>query len=134
MILFLIVAAGIYSFGWMRVAGMQACVWSLADPIRNSVKSNSELSQSHRGIGWNFLEEQAARQLVGGYIRTGRGDCGTFESMRDGTDYWGNTIRVAVMHPSPEQPPRVRVSSNGPDGAPDTEDDIVVESPTRTQR
>ena len=115
-----------YSYRQLRTAAMKSCVYSLEEPIREHF-SRMRIG-SETGTEWTYLSPEISQPLVAEFVQAGRTDCGTFDTMSSGKDYWSNPIKIAVLNLGGDQAVRVRVSSDGPDGITHSDDDIVIES------
>jgi hypothetical protein len=127
----IILAVGIvalYSYRQLRTEGMKSCVWSLEAPVRISFENGDLGVNIQPGVVWERLHSEQMRLLVSDLVKSRKTDCGTFDSMLEGNDYWGNPIKIYLMRVAPSGKARVKISSDGADGKESTEDDITVES------
>lgn len=107
---------------------MKACILSLGTPVIDSVRNNNSefrLSISPKG---EPLTQQSAAALLTTLVKSGVTDCGTFDSVERGVDYWGNPIKITIRQFPASGRLEAEISSIGPDGEENTDDDIRIKS------
>jgi hypothetical protein len=110
---------GWYVFTQNQEAAMMSCISSLESPVSAAVPA---------GGGDHLLSSEVSEHLLSDLVNAGKTDCGRIQKVRNGTDIWGNPIRIYVYKSRVDERARVRVTSNGHDGLESTDDDIIVES------
>jgi hypothetical protein len=125
----LIVSSGFIAF-WvyrnLRQAGMESCILSLEAPIIVALDNREPEFTDSLGSQWKTLSSEESKNLLNEAVAAGKTDCGTFQSVQQGKDYWGNDIRIALRK-SAVRKAGVRIWSIGPDGRENTLDDITAE-------
>lgn len=107
-----------------RVVATRSCISSVAAAIDSLNKATFEQTLSV-GPNWMFLNSLEADRLIRKAEVLKSFDCDDWRPGDSLVDNWGHPIQIAVRRVPEQEKIEFRVWSIGPDGSPNTSDDIV---------
>ena len=108
----------------MDITALYSCVQSLngkAMRLDDEVANGFQVSQTG---DWQDLGDQEADRFWAELMRNGGGDCASIPSSLERKDLWGNSLRVSSRRSHKTGRVQFHISSNGPDGKENTDDDL----------
>lgn len=125
-ILLILCAVAWQFFRQLRNNAMKSCILSIPGAVLTDIRRDGLAFAPNSSKGPGRLASEEMKSLMERLMVSRSIDCGSFEKMEQGLDYWGNPITIEIRGNNENASVQVTAISSGPDGLTGTEDDIVA--------